>query len=170
MTYSMHQAFAPITKTMLTSLSEVLAKGAAFAEAKKIEPSVLLGWRLTPDMFPLTRQVQIATDGARGGAARLAGMEMPSVPDEEKTFDELHARIKSTIAYIDSIPAAKIDGSEGKTIVLKMRSGERTFTGQSFLMGFVLPNLMFHCTTAYNLLRMNGVEVGKRDFLGTFQG
>ena len=169
MAYSMHQAFAPIAKTLLTALSEVLSKGAAFADAKKIEPSVLLNWRLTPDMFPLTRQVQIACDGARGGAARLAGMEMPSVPDEEKTFDELKARIASTIAYIDSIPADKIDGSEGKAIVMKMRAGERTFTGQSYLMGFVLPNLTFHCTTAYNLLRMNGVEVGKRDFLGTFK-
>ena len=168
MALSMYQAFEPITKTLLTALSGVLDKGAAFAESKKIDPLVLTGWRLAPDMFPLSRQVQIATDMARGGAARLAGMEVPSVPDEEKTFDELKARIAKTLAFIATIKPGQIDGSEEKTIVLKMRAGEMSFTGQRYLMGFVIPNLTFHCATTYNILRMNGVDVGKKDFLGSF--
>ena len=168
MTMSMHAAFAPIAKTLLGALSDVLQKGADFAAAKKVEPSVLIGSRLAPDMLPLSKQVQIATDMARGGAARLAGKEVPSVPDTETTFDELKKRIADTIAYIDSIPASAIDGSENKDIVLKMRAGDMTFTGQRYLMGFVIPNLTFHCATAYNILRHNGVEIGKRDFLGGF--
>ncbi len=168
MAFSMYDAFAPITKTLLGSLSEVLGKGAAHAEAKKIDEKVLTGWRLAPDMFPLSRQVQIATDGVRGGAARLAGLEMPSVPDTETTFAELQARVASTLDYVSSFKREQIDGSEDKTIVLKMRAGEVTFTGKQYLMGFVIPNFTFHCTTTYNLLRMNGVEIGKRDFLGKF--
>jgi hypothetical protein len=168
MALSMHQAFVPMTKTLLNALSAVLDKGAAHAEAKKIDPSVLINWRLTPDMFPLSRQVQIATDMARGGAARLAGLEVPSVPDEEKTFDELKARIANTIKFIDGIKPGQIDGSEQKSIVLKMRAGDVTFTGERYLVGFVIPNVTFHCTTAYNILRMNGVDIGKRDFLGAY--
>jgi len=168
MTISMHAAFAPIAKTLLGALSNVLQKGADFAAAKNVDPSVLLNARLAPDMFALARQVQIATDMARGGAARLAGKDVPSVADTETTFDELKKRIADTIAYIDGIPASAIDGSENKEIVLKMRAGDMTFTGQRYLMGFVIPNLTFHCATAYNILRHNGVEVGKRDFLGAF--
>ena len=168
MTLSMYQASVPLFRTLLGALSKNLDKAAAFCEAKKVDPSVLVGGRLAPDMFPLSKQVQIATDMARGGAARLAGKEVPSVPDTETTFDELKKRIADTIAYIDSIPASAIDGSETKDIVLKMRAGDTTFTGQRYLMGFVIPNLTFHCATAYNILRHNGVEIGKRDFLGTF--
>ena len=168
MTLSMYQASVPLFRTLLGALSKNLDKAAAFCEAKKVDPSVLVGGRLAPDMFPLSKQVQIATDMARGGAARLAGKEVPSVADTETTFDELKQRIADTIAYIDSIPASAIDGSETKDIVLKMRAGDTTFTGQRYLMGFVIPNLTFHCATAYNILRHNGVEIGKRDFLGTF--
>jgi hypothetical protein len=155
-------------KTLLGALSANLDKAAAFAEAKKVDPAVLLGARLAPDMFPLTRQVQIACDMGRGGALRLAGREVPSVPDTEATIADLKARIAATLAVIDSIPAGDIDGSEDRKIVLKMRAGEMEFTGQRYLIGFVIPNLTFHCATAYNILRHNGVEVGKRDFLGSF--
>jgi hypothetical protein len=148
-------------------LSAVLDKGAAFAEAKKIEPSVLINSRLAPDMFALARQVQIATDMARGGIARLAGMEVPSVADTETTFEELKARIASTIAFMESVPAEKLAGSETRDVVMKMRAGDQTYTGLRYLQWFVIPNVVFHCTTAYNILRHNGVEVGKRDFMGT---
>lgn len=168
MTMSMYQASVPLFKTLLTALSAVLDKGAAFAEAKKIEPSVLINARLAPDMFPLSRQVQIATDMARGGVARLAGQEMPPMPDEEKTFDELKARIAKTLAFIETIKPAQIDGSEDRDITLKMRAGDTTFKGQRYLIGHVIPNVTFHCTTAYTILRHNGVEVGKGDFLGAY--
>jgi hypothetical protein len=118
-------------------------------------------------MFALARQVQIATDMARGGVARLAGMEVPSVPDTETTFEELKARIASTLAFIDSVPAEKLVGSETRDVVLKMRSGDQTYAGLRYLQWFVIPNVAFHCSTAYNILRHNGVEVGKRDFMGT---
>jgi hypothetical protein len=168
MAITMYSAAVPMMKTLLGALSANLDKAAAFAEAKKIDPAVLLGARLAPDMFPLTRQVQIACDMARGGALRLAGREVPSVPDTEASIDELKARIAATLAVIDSIPAGDIDGSEDRKVVLKMRAGEMEFTGQRYLIGFVIPNLTFHCATAYNILRHNGVEVGKRDFLGSF--
>jgi hypothetical protein len=167
MPVSMYDFSVPVFKTMLTALSAVLDKGAAFAEAKKIEPSVLINSRLAPDMFALARQVQIATDMSRGAVARLAGMEFPSVADTETTFEELKARIASTIAFIDSVPAEKLAGSETRDVVIKNRSGERTFAGLRYLQWFVLPQVIFHCTTAYDILRHNGVEVGKRDFLGT---
>jgi hypothetical protein len=164
----MYSAGVPMMKTLLTALSGILDKAAAFAEAKKIEPSVLINSRLAPDMFALARQVQIATDMAKGGAARLAGVEIPTYADDETTFDALKARIAKTLAFIDSIPASAIDGTEDKVVVLKMRAGDTTFTGQRYLIGFVIPNLTFHCAAAYNILRHNGVEVGKRDFLGAY--
>ena len=165
---SMYQSSVPLFKTLLTALSANLDKGAAFAEAKKFEPSVLLNSRLSPDMFPLSRQVQVATDQAKGGAARLAGLEVPAYADDESTFEQLKARIAKTLAFIDSIKPTQIDGSENKQITIKMRSGDVTYTGQRYLIGSVIPNFTFHCTTAYNILRHNGVEIGKRDFLGSF--
>ena len=168
MTVSMYSAGVPILKQMLGALSAVLDKAAAFAEAKKIDPAVLLASRLAPDMFALTRQVQIATDQTKGGIARLAGVEIPKFEDDETTIDQLKARIAKTIAFIDSIPAASIDGTEAKAITLTMRVGDMHFTGQTYLLNWVLPNVLFHCTTAYNILRHNGVEIGKRDFLGSF--
>jgi hypothetical protein len=158
----------PLFKTLLGALSSNLDKGAAYAEAKKFEPSVLLNSRLSPDMFPLSRQVQIATDQAKGGIARLAGLEVPAYADDEATFEQLKARIAKTIAFIDGVKASQIDGSENKQITLKMRSGDVTYAGQRYLIGSVIPNFTFHCTTAYNILRHNGVEIGKRDFLGNF--
>jgi hypothetical protein len=168
MTISMYSASVPMIRTLLTALSAVLDKGAAFAEAKKIEPSVLITDRLAPDMLPLSKQVQIATDMARGGVARLSGQEMPSYADDEATFDELKARIAKTLAFIDTVPASAIEGSETRTVSLKMRAGDVSFEGERYLVGFVIPNVVFHCATAYNILRHNGVDIGKRDFLGTF--
>ena len=168
MAFSMYSASVPMMKTLLGGLSANLDKAAAFAEAKKIEPAVLLGARLAPDMFALTRQVQIACDMARGGALRLAGREVPTLADTETTIDELKARIATTLAVIEGIPASEIEGSEDRKVVLKMRAGDTEFTGQRYLMGFVIPNVTFHCTTAYNILRHNGVEIGKRDFLGAY--
>lgn len=166
MTLSIYDASVPVLKRGLTNLSAILSKAEASAEARKIDPAVLLAARLAPDMAPLTRQVQIASDGAKGGAARLAGVEAPSYPDTETTFAELHARIAKTIAYLDTFKAEQFDGAEGREIVLKTPNGEFTFTGQSFLLTFVLPNSFFHVTTAYNILRHNGVDLGKFDYLG----
>jgi hypothetical protein len=166
MTISMHGVLVPVSKRALTALSAILDKAAAFAEAKKIDPSVLIGDRLAPDMLPFSKQIQIATDGVKGGAARLAGIEIPSYEDNETTFEELKARIAKTLAFVEGFSASQIDGTEDKTIVLKMRAGDISFTGQQFLLHFVLPNLFFHCTTAYDILRHNGVEIGKSDYLG----
>ena len=153
----MYSASVPMMKTLLGALSSILDKAAAYAEAKKIDETVLTGDRLAPDMFPLSRQVQIATDMAKGGIARLAGVEIPAYEDTEKTIAELKARIAKTLAFIESIPASQIDGTEDKEVVLKMRAGDMTFTGQRYLIGFVIPNLTFHCATTYNILRHNGV-------------
>jgi len=168
MAISMHSAAVPMMKTLLGALSGVLDKGSAFAAAKNLDPAVLANDRLAPDMFSLWRQIQIACDMARGGALRLAGREVPQMPDVEPNFDSMKKRIADTLAVIDGIPAAEIDGSEEREVVLKMRAGEMSFTGQRYLIGFVLPNLTFHCATAYNILRHSGVEIGKRDFLGSF--
>jgi hypothetical protein len=127
---------------------------------------VLLNWRLAPDMFPLTRQVQIASDIAKGGAARLAGREVPSYADDEASFAELKARIEKTIKFIESIPAKEIDGSEDRDIALKVGGQEMRFKGAAYLVHFVLPNVYFHATTTYAILRRCGLEIGKRDFLG----
>ena len=168
MTMSMYNASVPLFKTLLGALSNVLDKGAAFAKAKNIDESVLVNARLAPDMFPLAHQVQIATDQAKGGVARLAGLEVPTYEDNETTIDQLKARIKKTLDFVGSVKQSQIDGSEEREIVLKMRAGDMKFTGQQYLTGFVIPNFTFHCTTAYNILRHNGVDIGKRDFLGDF--
>ncbi len=166
MTISMHQALVPPVTRMLGSLAAILGKAAAHCEARKIDPAVLVSARLYPDMFPLSRQVQIATDIAKGGAARLAGVEPPSWEDKEATIPELVERLERTIAYLRTFGAAQIDGSEDREIRLKLRQYERQFTGLDYLLQFVLPNVYFHVTTAYNILRHNGVEIGKQDYLG----
>ena len=168
MPISMYGALMPMAKTLLNALSANLQKGADHAKAKGFDESVLVNSRLAPDMFALARQVQIATDMAKGGAARLAGLEVPAYDDNETTIEALQARIAKTVAFLDTIKPAQINGSEDKPVVLKMRAGEMAFTGQGYLIGFVIPNLTFHCTTAYNILRHNGVEIGKRDFLGAY--
>jgi hypothetical protein len=162
----MHQASTPIFVRQLTALTAILKAGAAFAEARKIDPSVLLNARLAPDQFPLVRQVQIATDGAKGGVARLAGVDIPAYPDDETAFEQLEARIAKTIDFLHSVPADQVDGSEAKPIVLSLRGVEASFTGQDYLLHFVIPNFFFHVTTAYAILRHNGVAIGKRDYLG----
>lgn len=150
----------------LASLSVLLEKGAAHAAAKKFDSNVLAGARLAPDMFPLSRQVQIACDLAKNSAARLAGVEPPRFEDNEKTIEELRARIAKTIDYLQSIPPAAFEGSEERDI--KVPAGERTleFKGLAFVQRWAIPNVFFHVTTAYNILRHNGVDIGKRDFLG----
>jgi hypothetical protein len=167
-TISLYQISVPIFVQFLTSLSAVLDKAAAFAEAKKVDPSVLLNTRLTPDMFPLLRQVRAATDHAINGAGRLAGAELPTFANTEATIPELKERIAKTIEFLKGLKPAQIDGTEGKEIKITFPSGAtREFTGQSLLLNNSLPNFYFHCTTAYDILRQCGVELGKRDFMGT---
>ena len=166
MKISMYQASVPTFILMLNNLSAILEKAAAHAAAKKIDPAVLVNGRLYPDMYPLSRQVQIATDNAKGCAARLAGLEPPKYEDNEATFAELIARIRKTTDYLAGFKPEQIDGSEEKTVVLKFRDSSRTFTGMPYLLNYVLPNIYFHIATAYGILRHNGVEIGKNDFIG----
>lgn len=168
MTISMYRVAVPPIVRSLSNLRAVLDKAAAHAEAKKIDPSVLLTTRLYPDMFPLSRQVQIATDNAKGVAARLAGLDPPRYEDHESTFPELVARIDKTLAYLETFKAEQIDGSEERAIVLPLRGTTLNLNGLTYLLDFVLPNFFFHVTTAYAILRHCGVEIGKQDFLGRF--
>ena len=151
---------------MLKSLSANIDKAAAHAKAKGLEPADLTDARLAPDMLPFSRQVQIATDHAKGAAARLSGRENPKYEDTESTFEELKARIAKTIAFVSGVPAAEIDGSEEREVTLMIGGQPRTMRGQHYLFHSVLPNFFFHVTTAYDILRHKGVEIGKRDFLG----
>jgi hypothetical protein len=162
----MYEAAVPPLARSLTNLSGILAKAAAHAEARGIDPAVLLQARLYPDMFPLGRQVQIATDIARRGLARLAGVESTAMADNEASFEELISRIETTLASLEGFSSEQIDGTETKAIELPIRGETLRFSGQSFLLFFVLPNVYFHVITAYDILRHNGVELGKRDFLG----
>jgi len=162
----MYQASIPSFVRMLGNLSAILDKAAAHAEVKKIDPEVFINARLAPDMFPLSRQVQIATDMVKGCAARLAGIEVPRYEDNETTFDELQARIDKTKAFLQSISASQIDGSEERQITLKFGSRELSFLGQPYLLDFVLPNFHFHLSMTYAILRHNGVEIGKKDYIG----
>ena len=165
----MYVASVPVFKQLLGGLSDVLSKAAAHAAERKIDPPALLQARLFPDMFPLLRQVQIATDFARSVAARLAGVEVPSAPDTEHSFDELQLRIASTVAFLDSLAPAAFDGSESREIVLRPGTPkERTLSGQAYLLSYGLPQFFFHVSTAYGLLRHSGVEVGKRDYMGSY--
>jgi hypothetical protein len=166
MKISMYQASAPRFAHALRNLSAILDKAQAHAEAKKLDAAVPGSLRLIADMFPLARQVQIACDTAKGAVARLAGVEIPKHEDTEQTVAELKARIAKTLDFVRSVPAAAIDGSEDREVVLKMRSGEHKYTGLQYLMGHAWPNFYFHVTTAYNILRANGVDIGKRDYIG----
>ena len=167
MAISMYQASAPRFANTLRNLSAILGKAQAHCEARKIDPLVLSASRLYPDMFALARQVQIACDSAKGAVARLAGVEIPKHEDTEKTFEELQARIATTLEFIATVKPAQVDGSEEKEVVLKLQGKDVPFKGLQYLLGFAWPNFYFHATTVYAILRHNGVEVGKRDFIGT---
>ncbi len=168
MSLTLYQASVPQFLRMLANLKGILEKAAAHAAARKIDDSVLLNSRLFPDMFPLTRQVQIASDFARGTAARLSGVEPPAIEDKEQTFAELVARVEGAIAYVKTLPAAKFEGAETRQITRKIRGVEKSFAGVDYLLQYSLPNFYFHLTTAYAILRHNGVEIGKGDFVGSF--
>lgn len=166
MAISMYQASVPVFIRSLKSLSAILRKAATHAAKQGFDPAVLTASRLYPDMFPLARQVQVASDTAKGAGARLAGMDPPKFEDKETTFPELIERVNKTIAFLRTLKAAQIDGSESRDIVLKFPHKTVEFKGQDYLLGFALPNFFFHVTTAYAILRHNGVEVGKQDYLG----
>jgi hypothetical protein len=166
MTISMYQASAPVFKRMLKNLDVILDKAQAYAEARKIEPSVLLTARLAPDMFHLIRQVQIATDQAKGAVARLAGIDPPKFEDNEATFADLKARIAKTIDFLDSVKPAQIDGSEERQITLTIRGQPLQVKGIELLLNMATPNVYFHISAAYLILRHNGLDLGKADFLG----
>jgi len=162
-----YQATAPRFVNTLKNLSAILDKAQAHAEGRKIDPAALLNFRLYPDMFPMKRQVQVACDTAKAAVARLAGVEVPRHEDNEETFGELKARIAKTIEFIQTLKPAQIDGSEEKNIHLKLGGREVDFKGMQYLLGQALPNFYFHVTTAYDILRHNGVELAKRDYIGT---
>lgn len=167
MSISMHSASAPIFVRMLGNLTNWLDKACAHAEARKFDPANYLGTRLAPDMLPFARQVQIASDAAKGCMARLAGVEVPKWDDGEASLDDLRTRVQRTIDYVKSFAASQIDGSEARTIVIPMRDAEAlNLDGETYLKHFALPNFFFHCSATYMLLRHNGVDVGKQDFLG----
>ncbi len=162
MTFSIHEASAPVFIRALTNLSAMMDKGLAGGA----DEATLLAARLAPDMHPFPRQIQMASDAAKGAVARLAGVEIPSMPDTEATFAELKARIDRTIAFVKSVEAARFDGAEDREVVLTFPGTTLTFTGAQFLTGFALPNFFFHVSMAYALMRANGVAIGKMDFLG----
>lgn len=167
MAISMYAASVPVFRQMLTGLSAILAKADAYAAAKKVDPAILLHSRLYPDMFHLLQQVQIATEFARGACARLAGIEVPKVDGDEASFADLQANINKTLSFLNSLSATQIDGSETREIVLRPGTPkEKKFTGQPYLLSYALPQFFFHVTTAYAILRHNGLEVGKKDYMG----
>jgi hypothetical protein len=163
---AMYDATIPVLNRTLSNLANTLKKGEEYADAKKIKHDVLLNARLFPDMYPLTRQVQIATDMSKGAAARLAGIEIPQFEDDETSFAELQARIAKTISFISSVKPEQLIDSESREVTITIRKVELKFSGQDYLLKWVNPNVYFHVTTAYNILRHNGVELGKSDFLG----
>jgi hypothetical protein len=165
----MYQTSVPVFKQLLNSLSAILTKAEAYATVKKFEPTVLLNARLYPDMFPLIRQVQVAADFAKSVSARLAGVEVPAYEDNEQTFADLQARISKTLAFIESLTPAQFEGSETREIVLRPGTPkEKKLLGHNYLNNYGLPQFFFHVTTAYAILRHNGLEVGKGDFMGAF--
>jgi len=166
MSLSMHSASIPYFVRALNNLSAILEKGAAHAQEKDIDPSILVTDRLFPDMFPLSRQVQIACDVSKGAAARISGIEAPSHEDNESSFEELIARINKTIEFLNSLPTDKINGTEEKEIKFQAGPYELDFTGATYLSMWALPNIYFHVTTTYNILRHNGVALGKIDYVG----
>lgn len=169
MSISMHSASVPVFVKMFTNMLAWLDKAEAHAQAKKFDPAVFLTARLAPDMLPFVRQIQIASDSVKFGVARLAGVEAPKFEDNEASFADLRARIRKTIAFIESVPAAQIDGTEERDVVVPRRDGSITLKGEFYLKHFVMPNVYFHVTTTYALLRHWGVDLGKRDFLGPLQ-
>lgn len=168
MAISMYQVSVPVFIRFFNNLNEILKKGEAFAEAKAIEPEVLINARIAPDMFTLANQVQIACDLAKHCAERLTGAEVTSVKDSEKTFAELYDRINNTIAFLETIKPEQIDGTEEKVFTLEIRDYSFDFRGIDYVLYFILPNLYFHITTAYDIFRHNGVELGKKDFIGKY--
>ena len=166
MNISMYQASVPRFVNVLGNLSAILDKAQAHIDAKKIDPAALTGFRLFPDMLPMSKQVQIASDTAKGVIARLAGVEIPVYEDNEVTLADLKARIAKTVAFIQTFTPAQIDGTEDKEIVIKRGDKETRYTGMQFLLGHAIPNFYFHVATTYNILRHNGIEIGKRDYLG----
>ena len=167
MSLTMHSASAPVFSRILGNMLVWLDRAEAHAQARKFDPNNYLGLRLAPDMLPLSRQIQIASDGAKGCMSRLAGAEIPKWEDNEASLDELRARIRKTVAHVQSFSVAQIDGSDDRAISVPMRSGDALqFTGETFLKHFAMPNFFFHATTSYALLRHAGVELGKADFLG----
>lgn len=165
MKISVHAASVDVLANALSNLSHLLEKGHAHALARKYDPALLLGARIAPDMFPLTRQVQIASDSGKFGVARLAGVEAPKFEDKEQTFEELHSRIARTIDFIKGVPAGALEGSEDRIIKVPGRERTLEFKGLEYLVRFVIPNTFFHVTIAYAILRHAGVEIGKNDFL-----
>jgi len=166
MDLSMYQASVPTFIRMLNNLSDILSKAQAHVDAHKLDETAFTGFRLYPDMFPMARQVMIAGDTAKGAVSRLAGVEIPVYEDTEKTLAELKVRLAKTIAYLRGFQPEQIDGTEGKEIVVKRRDTEARYSGRQFLLDNALPNFYFHVTTAYAILRHNGVEIGKKDYLG----
>ena len=166
MSIGMYQASVPVLTRALGNLRHLMDKAATHCEARKIDQAALIGFRLYPDMRPLSFQVQVACDMSKGCIARLAGVDAPKFEDNEQSFSDFVARIEKTLAFIHSVNAAQIDGTEAKAVVLKTPRGDMHFEGLSYLQGFVIPNVYFHSATAYNILRHNGVEIGKMDFLG----
>ena len=168
MTLSMYSASIPVFKQILNSLSAILDKADALVSEKKMDPNALLQFRLFPDMLPFVRQIQIAADFAKGAAARLAGVAVPAYEDNEQSFAELKARIGKTLAFIDSLPQSQIEDSAERAI--STGSGEKTkhFTGKTYLLHYALPHFYFHATTAYDILRHNGIDIGKKDFIGSY--
>ena len=166
MAISMYTASVPTFQHMLRNLSHILDKAEAHAQARKIDPAVLTGFRLFPDMLPFTRQVLIACDASKNGVMRLSGIEAPKFDDKETTFAELKERIQKTLDYLASVPADAVDGTEDKDITFPVGpENKRTMKGEAYLKHWVLPNFFFHITTAYAILRHNGVELGKMDYL-----
>lgn len=165
MSLSMYQASVPAFQKHLHALDGILDKALAYAAAKKVDPGVLLSSRLYPDMFELTRQVQASTDFAKAASARLAGVAVPAMPDTETTIPELKERIAKTLALLESIKPEQMNGSEDKVFTIKVGPNDMTFKGSDYLLHFALPNFYFHCATAYAILRHNGLDIGKRDFM-----
>jgi hypothetical protein len=162
---SLYHATIPVFRQMLGALSAIMDKAAAHAEARKIDPSVFTSGRLSPDMLPFTRQIFIATDFAKGASARLCGVEVPKYEDTETTFAELKARIQKTLDFLATLKPTQFDGAETRDVTITLRGGETSFKGRAYLFHFALPNFYFHATTAYDILRHMGVEIGKPDFI-----
>lgn len=168
MSISLYTASVPVFRQILGSLAAILTKAEAHVDAKKLDPNALLQARLYPDMFPLVRQVQLTTDFAKGAAARLAGVEVPRYEDVEHDFAGLQARLEKTLAFLDTVAREAVDAGGDRDVTVGTGANQRQFKGEVYLLHYALPNFYFHAATAYDILRHNGLEIGKRDFVGTF--